>query len=127
MIVSAYDGDDEGNENRVCFWLRLDGWNLCEAAMVLVDINPDNATQYKKNQEFESVKIFRGNFYPTINFGADDICFLDDEMEKDYYESQNKLAIYQKKYDDIRRILYDNDDIEYDTPSYWIERAIAKK
>lgn len=114
LIVSAYDGDDKGNENRVCFWLRLDAWHLHEAAMVLVDIDPDTIQLHKDN--FFGLKSFQGDDYSSADDFSDYVPFWDSE-----------LAIYQRKYDDMRRILYNLDDIEYDTPSYWIERAIAKK
>lgn len=127
MEVSVYDGDDNGNENRVCFWLRLDAWQLREAAMVLVDIDPDGSKEHRKKQGFESVKTFGGGRYPSIDSFGFPISLGQDDMANDYFEGQDELAVYQKKYDDMCRILYNLDDIEYDKPSYWIERAISKK
>lgn len=128
MFVSIYDNDDDGNENRICFWLRLDAWHLRDAAMVLVDIDPDGSSEKKRGQGFKCIKTFNEGFCPNIDFSEnDEEIFLDYEMEKSYKESLKRHAIYQRKYDDMCRILYNLDDIEYDKPSYWIERAIAKK
>lgn len=126
LIVSEYDNNE--NENRVCFWLRLDAWHLRDAAMVLVDIDPDGSEENKREQGFKCIKTFKEGFCPNIDFSEhDDEIFLDDEMEISYKESLRKFTVYQRKYDDMCRILYNLDDIEYEKPSYWIDRAIAKK
>lgn len=113
LDVSAYENDDEGNENRICFWLRLDNWHLCDAAMLMIDIDPDTAQQHKFT--FFGLKTFKGEDYSSA---------------EDHYETvpfwNQELAIYQKKYDDMHRILF-NPEIEYDTPSNWLNRASAKK
>jgi hypothetical protein len=125
LVTSVYDSDDKGNENRICFWLRLDGWHLCEAAMIFVNIDPDNANR-RNSENFTRIKTFNGLEYPSIDDYGFPIEIGIDDMCNTYYEGQDELGIYQKKYDDMHRILF-NPDIEYDSPSNWIERAILKK
>lgn len=110
MVVSGYDKDDNGNENRICFWLRLDNWHLCEAAMLFIDIDPD--TVEKPENNFYSLKTLTGLDYTLDDF--------------DSPSWDEELAICQKKYNDMHRILF-HPDMEYDTPTNWLNRAIIKR
>lgn len=106
-----YGIDEDGNENRILFWLRLDTWHLCDSAMLFADINPDSV-QWESN-------IFIG--LKALN-NKDYLCDLSNPIP--FWDSE--LKIFQGKYDDLHRILF-NPDIEHDTPHNWIERALAKK
>lgn len=115
LIVSVYDDHKNGIESRICFRLRLDQWNVYEAAMVFVDIDPDTTNLRDKDEEtFIRFKSFSGNYY---NLFAD---------EESFGFGSEELREIVKKYYDMQRILF-NPDFEYGTPKYWIERAIAKK
>lgn len=116
LIVSIYDDNNKGIENRICFWLRLDSWHLCEAAMVFVDIDPDT-TGWRGKADEESFNRFETFRRQSYNLFADE-----DSFEFGAYEVREMI----KKYGDMHRILF-NPDVEYDTPNNWIERAIAKK
>ena len=115
LIVSVYDDYKKGIENRICFWLRLDQWNVYEAAMVCVDIDPDTTNLQNKNVEtFIRFKSFSGNYYNL---------FTNEESFEFGAEESREIV---KKYCDTQRILF-NPNFENSTPNYWIERAIAKK
>ena len=131
MVVSAYDGDEDGNENRICFWFRLDGWSRIEAAMIFADIDPDSSRQINdrslhKKVAFSYIKTFSGASYPDLDDFDYPIIIGEDPMGNQIIEGEDDLISYQKKYNDIYRILV-NPDINYDTPSYWLNLAIAKR
>ena len=105
MTTSEYDSNDESNENRICFWLRLSGWHLCEAALLLLDIDPDSHKWRDKEALLFDIKTFTPNTYSNYPWDLD--------------------AVTQK-YDDMQRIL-SHEIIEYDTPSNWISYAVSKR
>jgi hypothetical protein len=99
--------------------------------MVLADIDPDSIIKIKdrnlqNKKGFGYIKTFSGHEYPSFDSNGFRISLGQDDMANDYYEGEDGLAVYQKKYDDMYRIL-ENPDICYDIPSYWLNRAIAKR
>ena len=105
MTASAYNVDKDGKENRILFWLRLDEWNLCDAALLFADINPESVN-LRKNDFTELVTLKNGIY--------------------NLFDSTDEFVKLNHKYDDLCRILL-NPDIECDTPQNWIDRALAKK
>lgn len=49
------------HENRLGFWLRFDKWNLAQAALIFVDIQPDTLN-LSHDGDILSYKSFSGNF-----------------------------------------------------------------
>lgn len=105
MTLSAYDVDKNVKENRILFWLRLDYWRLCDAALLFADINP------------ESVNLRRGDFTELVTLKNINYNLFD------FTDEFNELNC---KFDDLRRILF-NEDLEHDSPQNWIDRALNKK
>ena len=107
MTVSAYDADKDGKENRILFWLRHDEWHLCDAALLLIDVNPELINLREKNAFTELITL-RGVRYSIFDASIDGFREL------------------QSKYDDLHRILF-SPDMEHATPQNWIDRALAKQ
>ena len=103
LIVSAYDGDDEGNENRLLFWLRLDEWSLHQAAMIIADINPDTA-KFDKNHNFKNLQTFKGEEFPECDSNGFPIVESEDDMGHLWYVGSHKLKWFSQRYDDLHRI-----------------------
>jgi hypothetical protein len=118
VTTNAYDVGKDGKENRILFWLRLDEWDVFEAAMLFIDVNPDSITRRK---------VWDG--LTTLQGAAFHLAFETDPKEKAKIFSV--VAQYKGKYDDMCRILHGQDiDCEYPpvaSPQYWIQCALAKK
>ena len=113
MTARPYDADKDGNENRILFWLRLDEWHLCEAALLFIDVNPDSVEWRKEWQELTTLKGVALIPYPFETSAEEDAKILKD------------LKQYERKYNDMQRMLFDQ-DMECNTPDNWIERALTK-
>ena len=100
MTVSAYDVSEDGAENRILFWLRLDEWLLRDAAYLFADINPDSVTK---------------NGLITLR-----------EVRYTHFDDTFEMLDLESKVDDLKRIFFDP-VYQYDTPQKWIERALDKK
>jgi hypothetical protein len=117
MVSNIYDVDEAGNENRILFWLRLDSWHLCDAAMLFADINPDSMSMIKNRTfDFSRLVSLKGVTYDGLDFDSINI----------EVEGAKHLEKFKRKYDDIHNWLNDGEN-ERDSPNYWIERALAKK
>lgn len=117
LIVSAYDGDDDGVENRIAYWLRLDGWSLENACWLFLDVCPDSV-KYSKSKIF-SLKTLRGKL----------ISFFDD-FESDGAISE-LLAKYDAGHNDLCRIFSNwayeySDNQNYIEPKAYVDKAIEK-
>ena len=115
MTASPYDVDKDGNENRILFWLRLDTWHLCQAALLFIDVNPDSV-EWHKNKNWYELTTLKGVAFAAYAF--ENNAEEDAKIVKD-------IEQYERKYNDMHRILFDQ-DMEFNTPDNWIERALAK-
>ena len=98
MSTSDYD-EIEGYENRILFWLRLDKWDLHQAALLFIDINPDTVGS---------------DFYSLITLR---------EVKYNDFDNSIEMLELRSKYDDLRRIL----SFSVNTPQGWIDLALSKK
>lgn len=117
-MTPTYDVAENGNENRVLFWLRLDSWQLSEAALLFAEIDPDSLDKLENGSyNFCKLTSLSGISYDAFDtersLEDDTVIFL----LLDRFESQYKV---------MQRWLY-NPEIEQDTPNNWIKRALAKK
>lgn len=122
MAATAYDVDENGNENRILFWLRLDLWQMTDAALLFADIDPDSIEYNKGALSFAKFKTLNGSIYDlkqltSVNF--------DENFEK-VDQQIDEMQNYESKYKDMFRWL-NNIDTSLDTPANWIKRAQAKK
>jgi len=71
MVSNIYDVDEAGNENRILYWLRLDSWHLCDAAMLFADINPDSMNMVKNRTfNFSRLTSLKGVTYDDFDIEA---------------------------------------------------------
>lgn len=126
LIVSAYDGDDDGNENRLLFWLRLDEWSLHQAAMIIADINPEIAN-LDKNHNFKNLQTFKGEDFPECDSNGFPIVESEDDMGRLWYVGSHKLKWFSQRYNDLHRIFSNSNSDELMKPSHWISKAISKQ
>ena len=126
LILSAYDGDDEGNENCLLFWLRLDEWSLHQAAMIIADINPEIAS-FDKNHNFKNLQTFKGEEFPECDSNGFPIVESEDDMGRLWYVGSHKLKWFSQRYSDLHIIFSNSNSDELMKPSYWISKAISKQ
>lgn len=119
VTTNAYDVGKDGKENRILFWLRLDDWGVFEAAMLLIDVNPDSI---KRRKVWDGLTTLQGAAFIPHAF---------ENTPEETAKIFSVVAQYKSKYDDICRILHGQEiDYEYPpvaSPQYWIDCALAKK
>lgn len=120
---ATYEDDENGNKNRIFHWLSLDNWNLTEATLIVLDIDPERKVINKRNK-FEYVMTFKGQAYPSLD-SLDNAKTFMDESGILFIEGEAELLEYQRKYDDLRRTLL-KPGMEDAKPSDWITRALNK-
>lgn len=123
MKSTTYDIDEKGNENRILFWLRLDFWEMTDAALLFVDVDPDSVEYKNGALIFSKFKTLRGGVY-DLSKGAPSNKRRENLENIDQMIAEIKT--YESKYNDIYRWFY-NPDTSLDTPRNWIKRALAKK
>ena len=70
FIVSQYDPDEEGTENRINFWLKQPIWTASEAALLFLDIDPHSLRVNPDNKWVDLT--FLGNVYDEfVDFDDD--------------------------------------------------------
>lgn len=126
LVVSAYDGNEDGNENRLLFWLRLDQWSLHQAALIIADVNPDMAN-FDKHFNFVHLLTFKGEEFPDCDSYGLPIVESEDDFGRLWYVGSNKLKWFSQRYNDLHRIFSNSNSEEFMTPSHWINKAISKQ
>lgn len=126
LFVYAYDKNDNGIENRLLFWLKLDYWNLHQAAMIITDIDPDKST-HDKNFNFKNLKTFKGEEIPEIDSSGFPIGDGYDEVGNVYNSDDAKLRWFSTKFNDLHRIFTNSKFEEIVTPLDWINKALSKQ
>lgn len=127
LEISGYDNDDDGSENRICFWLRLDNWSLVQASMLIINLDPDKTFFNKKDFNFSSLRTLTGEDYPEIDSNGFPIVEAEDDMDNQYFIGSDKLEKYTKNYHDLHRIFTNSDCEEYMPPLYWVNKALSKR
>ena len=117
MIVSVYDGDDDGIENRLKFWLRLDSWPVRDACWLLLDVDPDTV-EYVDDNNLAHLRTLKGKLVKSFT-----------RVDNESLEKIKLLDRYLSNYFDLVRIIggsYQVDrNLEFEIFKV-IEKALSK-
>ena len=125
MSISGYDKSEDGKENRLIHWLRVFNWSIEDAALILLNINPETVIYNEYEDNFSSYETFTGKQFVNINSGEFRLQF-DNEytgIDEDLSGNQiimNKVKDYKLYFGGSARIDF------YISPQQWIEAALFK-
>ncbi len=119
LIASVYDGDENGNQNRLNVWLKFDVWSRNEAALIFADINPESVVN-----DFKWATTFRGATILARDNAGDLICYGVEDDGTIVYGGTDELNHLHGYCSDLQRILAEKDQAR---PKEWIDIAISKK
>ena len=117
--VLAYDGDENGDQNRLNNWLGYEVWSCNDAALILADIDPESVVD-----DFKWATTFRG--VPIVD-RDDQGSLIHFEVEDDgtiLYKGVDNLKLLLAYYKDVQRTLVEKNKA---SPQEWIDNAISKK
>ncbi len=118
-IASVYDGDENGDQNRLNEWLRFDMWSRDDAALIFADINPESV-----KHDFKYATTFRGAPILDRDNQGNLICLWVEEDGTNVYGGTDELERLYKCCSDLQRTLVTKD---HASPKEWIDSAISKK
>lgn len=124
LILSQYDIDENGNANRINFWLKLHSWTPVEAALLFLDIEPNSIP----DNDWTKVEFLSGQYSEPTKFDMGiPASLIDSETGK---ELQAKTKLEEIGIDNLRRQMLDYvkilDAKESRSPHDWIYKALDK-